>query len=188
MEPLERGQGYEFVNKIVGGVIPKEYIGSVDKGIKEAAAGGVLAGYPFIDFRVTLYHGSYHDVDSSDMAFQIAGSMAFKDAVARSKPVLLEPVMKVEVVVPEANTGDVIGDLQGRRRGVLEGMKPDDSGSGLQIIDVHVPLSEMFGYATELRSMTQGRGTFSMEFAKYLEVPKNVAEGIIQLHNKEAKV
>jgi elongation factor G len=186
IEPNEPGKGYEFINKIVGGVIPKEYIPSVDKGIKDASAGGVIAGYPVIDFKVTLFHGSYHDVDSSDMAFQIAGSMAFKDAVHKAKPVILEPVMKVEVIVPEGNMGDVIGDLQGRRRGILEGMTADPSG-GLQIITCLVPLSEMFGYATELRSMTQGRGTFSMEFAKYMEVPKNIADGIIQV-SKEAKV
>ena len=186
MEPTEPGKGFEFVNKIVGGVIPKEYIPSVEKGIKEASNGGVIAGYPLIDFKVTLFHGSFHDVDSSDMAFQIAGSMAFKDAVNKAKPVLLEPVMKVEVVVPDTNMGDVIGDLQGRRRGILEGMNPDPAG-GLQIINCLVPLSEMFGYATELRSMTQGRGTFSMEFAKYMEVPKNIAEGIMQAF-KESKV
>lgn len=186
LEPNEPGKGYEFINKVVGGVIPKEYIGSVDKGIKEAAAGGVIAGYPVIDFKVTLFHGSYHDVDSSDMAFQIAGSMAFKEGVRKAKPVLLEPVMKVEVTVPDINMGDVIGDLQGRRRGILEGMSADPSG-GLQVIDSLVPLSEMFGYATELRSMTQGRGTFSMEFAKYMEVPRLIAESIMQL-SKEAKV
>lgn len=185
IEPNELGKGFEFVNKIVGGVIPKEYISSVEKGIKEASNGGVISGYPVIDFKVTLFHGSYHDVDSSDMAFQIAGSMAFKEGVNRAKPIILEPVMKVEVVVPDANTGDVIGDLQGRRRGILEGMNPDPAG-GLQVIDCLVPLSTMFGYATELRSMTQGRGTFSMEFSKYMEVPKSVAEGIIQAH-KESK-
>jgi elongation factor G len=184
LEPNELGKGFEFVNKIVGGVIPKEYIPSVEKGIKEAAAGGVMAGYPVIDFKVTLFHGSFHDVDSSDMAFQIAGSMAFKDGFHKAKPVLLEPVMKVEVVVPEGNMGDVIGDLQGRRRGILEGMNPDPADSTLQIINTLVPLSEMFGYATDLRSMTQGRGTFSMEFEKYMEVPKNIAEGIIQAFNK----
>ncbi|MBC7473340.1 MAG: elongation factor G [Candidatus Sericytochromatia bacterium] len=186
LEPSEAGKGFEFVNKIVGGVIPKEYISSVEKGIKEASNGGVIAGYPVIDFKVTLFHGSYHDVDSSDMAFQIAGSMAFKEAVNKAKPVLLEPVMKVEVVVPDINMGDVIGDLQGRRRGILEGMTADPSG-GLQVINCLVPLSDMFGYATELRSMTQGRGTFTMEFAKYMEVPKSIAEGIMQAH-KEAKV
>ncbi|MFN8670661.1 MAG: elongation factor G [Candidatus Sericytochromatia bacterium] len=186
LEPNELGKGFEFVNKIVGGVIPKEYIPSVEKGIKEAAAGGVMAGYPVIDFKVTLFHGSFHDVDSSDMAFQIAGSMAFKDGFNKAKPVLLEPVMKVEVVVPEGNMGDVIGDLQGRRRGMLEGMNPDPADSSLQFINCLVPLSEMFGYATDLRSMTQGRGTFSMEFSKYMEVPKNIAEAIIQQANKEA--
>ncbi len=186
MEPNEAGKGFEFVNKVVGGVIPKEYISSVEKGIKEASNGGVIAGYPVIDFKITLFHGSYHDVDSSDMAFQIAGSMAFKDGVNKAKPVLLEPVMKVEVTVPDTNMGDVIGDLQGRKRGILEGMTSDPAG-GLQIINCLVPLSEMFGYATELRSMTQGRGTFSMEFSKYMEVPKSIAEGIIQSF-KEAKV
>ena len=187
LEPNELGKGFEFVNKIVGGVIPREYIPSVEKGIKDAAAGGVLAGYPVIDFKVTLFHGSFHDVDSSAMAFEIAGSMAFKEGFNKAKPVLLEPVMKVEVVVPDGNMGDVIGDLQGRRRGMLEGMNPDPADSTLQMISCLVPLSEMFGYATELRSMTQGRGTFSMEFAKYLEVPKNVSEGIIQANKETAK-
>lgn len=187
VEPNELGKGFEFVNKIVGGVIPREYIPSVEKGIKDAAAGGVLAGYPVIDFKVTLFHGSFHDVDSSAMAFEIAGSMAFKEGFNKAKPVLLEPVMKVEVVVPDGNMGDVIGDLQGRRRGMLEGMNPDPADSTLQMISCLVPLSEMFGYATELRSMTQGRGTFSMEFAKYLEVPKNVSEGIIQANKETAK-
>lgn len=186
LEPSEPGKGFEFINKIVGGVIPKEYIPSVEKGIKEACAGGVMAGYPVIDFKVTLFHGSFHDVDSSDMAFQIAGSMAFKEGFNKAKPILLEPVMKVEVVVPEGNMGDVIGDLQGRRRGVLEGMNPDPADSTLQMINCYVPLSEMFGYATDLRSMTQGRGTFSMEFEKYMEVPKAIAEGIIQQANKES--
>jgi elongation factor G len=188
VEPNELGKGYEFINKIVGGIIPKEYIPAVDKGIRDAAAGGILAGYPLIDFKVTLFHGSFHDVDSSDMAFQIAASMAIKDAVMKANPILLEPVMKVEVVVPEANMGDVIGDLQGRRRGILEGMTHDPT--GLQVINCLVPLSEMFGYATDLRSMTQGRGTFTMEFSKYMEVPKNISEGIIQNYrqaNKESK-
>jgi len=176
IEPLEMGGGYEFHNKIVGGVVPKEYVPAVDKGVQEALATGIVAGFPVIDIKVTIFDGSYHDVDSNEMAFKIAGSMAIKDGVMKAGPVILEPVMKVEVEVPEENMGDVIGDLQGRRRGIVQGM---DSRSGVQVIRMHVPLAEMFGYATELRSMTQGRGTFSMEFSHYAEVPKNVAEGII---------
>ena len=176
IEPLESGGGYEFYNKIVGGVVPREYVPAVDNGVKEALATGILAGYPVIDVKVTIFDGSYHDVDSNEMAFKIAGSMAIKDGVLKANPVILEPVMKVEVEVPEDNMGDVIGDLQGRRRGIVQGM---EARGGLQVIRMHVPLAEMFGYATELRSMTQGRGTFSMEFSHYSEVPKNVAEGII---------
>ncbi|MNX87476.1 Elongation factor G [compost metagenome] len=174
--PLEVGGGYEFHNKIVGGVVPKEYVPAVDKGVQEALNTGIVAGFPVIDIKVTIFDGSYHDVDSNEMAFKIAGSMAIKDGVMKADPVILEPVMKVEVEVPEDNMGDVIGDLQGRRRGIVQGM---ESRSGLSIIRMHVPLGEMFGYATELRSMTQGRGTFSMEFSHYAEVPRNVAEGII---------
>jgi elongation factor G len=176
LEPQPAGKGYEFVNGIVGGVIPKEYIPAVDKGIREQMGNGVLAGYPVVDVKVTLYDGSYHDVDSSEMAFKIAGSMAFKAGCAKAKPVLLEPIMKVEVVTPEQFMGDVNGDLN-RRRGVLQGM--DESAAG-RIIRAEVPLAEMFGYATTLRSMTQGRATYSMEFAKYSQVPPNVAESIIK--------
>ncbi|MHB1128141.1 MAG: elongation factor G [Bacillota bacterium] len=175
LQPLERSQGYEFVNKIVGGVIPKEYIPAVDAGIREAMENGVLAGYRTIDVRVILYDGSYHEVDSSEMAFKIAGSMAYKSGAKKAQPVLLEPVMNVEVVVPDEYMGDVIGDVNSRR-GRIEGMEPR---SGVQVIRGHVPLAEMFGYATDLRSRTQGRGTYVMQFAYYDEVPKNIAEGII---------
>jgi elongation factor G len=174
--PMEAGKGYEFVNAIVGGVVPKEYIPAVDKGIKESMTSGVLAGFPVVDIQATLYDGSYHDVDSSEMAFKIAGSMAFKEAMAKAKPVLLEPIMKVEVVTPEEYMGDVMGDLN-RRRGLPTGM--DDTPSG-KVIRAEVPLSEMFGYATDVRSMSQGRATYSMEFLKYNEVPNNVAESIIK--------
>ncbi|HEY9720469.1 MAG TPA: elongation factor G [Oscillatoriaceae cyanobacterium] len=174
--PNETGKGFTFVNKIVGGIIPREYIPAVENGVREALEGGILAGFPMIDVLCTLYDGSYHDVDSNEMAFKIAGSMAVKDAAQKADPILLEPIMKVEVVVPEENTGDVIGDLQGRRRGMVEGM---EVAMGLQTIRLQVPLAEMFGYSTELRSMTQGRGTFSMEPSHYAETPRNVAEGII---------
>ncbi|MHB1419799.1 MAG: elongation factor G [Bacillota bacterium] len=175
LQSLEPGLGYEFVNKIVGGTIPKEYIPAVDAGIREAMETGVLAGYRTIDLRVILYDGSYHEVDSSEMAFKIAGSMAFKTGARKASPVLLEPVMKVEVVVPDEYMGDVIGDINSRR-GRIEGMEPR---LGLQVIRGHVPLSEMFGYATDLRSRTQGRGTYVMQFAHYDEVPKSIAEGIV---------
>ncbi|MGQ9832124.1 MAG: elongation factor G [Thermochromatium sp.] len=174
VEPLEAGKGYEFVNAIVGGAVPKEYIPAVDKGIQEAMKNGVLAGFPMVDIRVTLYDGSYHEVDSSEMAFKIASSMAFKEAAAKAKPVLLEPIMKVEVVTPEENMGDVMGDINSRR-GIIQGM--DDSPAG-KIIRAEVPLSEMFGYATDLRSATQGRATYSMEFCKYSEVPASIAEAV----------
>jgi len=176
IEPLERGQGYEFVNKIVGGVVPKEYIPAVDAGVREALETGVLAGYPTVDVRVTLFDGSYHEVDSSEMAFKIAGSMGFKAGAKKANPVLLEPIMKVEVHVPEEFMGDIIGDINSRR-GRIEGMEPR---SGVQIIRGYVPLSEMFGYATDLRSRTQGRGTYVMQFSHYEEVPKNIAESIIE--------
>ena len=176
IEPQEAGSGYEFVNDIVGGVVPKEYIGAVDKGIKEQMENGVIAGYPVVDVKVSLYDGSYHDVDSSEMAFKIAGSMAFREGALKADPVLLEPIMNVEVVTPEAYMGDVMGDLN-RRRGVPQGM--DDSPSG-KVIRVEVPLAEMFGYATDLRSMSQGRATYSMEFAKYNEVPQNVADSVLR--------
>lgn len=175
LEPLEAGKGFEFVNKIVGGAIPKEFISPVEAGIKEAMSTGVLAGYPVIDVKVTLFDGSYHDVDSSEIAFKIAGSMAFKSGVLKSKPVLLEPMMKVEVVVPDQYMGDVIGDLNSRR-GRIEGM---EAHKGIQTIKAKVPLATMFGYATGLRSLTQGRGTYSMEFCEYDEMPKSLAEDII---------
>jgi len=176
IEPQEAGAGYEFVNDIVGGVVPREYIPAVDKGVQEQMGSGVLAGYPMVDVKVTLYDGSYHDVDSSEMAFKIAGSMCFREGASRARPVLLEPIMNVEVVTPEEYMGDVMGDLNSRR-GIVQGM--DDSPSGKQI-KAAVPLSEMFGYATDLRSATQGRATYSMEFAKYSEVPASIAETIIK--------
>ncbi|MGH9507474.1 MAG: elongation factor G [Terriglobales bacterium] len=175
IEPGEAGSGYVFENEIVGGSIPKEYIPAIEKGVGEAMEGGVLAGYPMKDIRVTLDDGSFHEVDSSEMAFKIAGSMAFKEAVKRAHPVLLEPVMKVEVVVPEEYMGDIIGDLNSRR-GRIEGMEPR---GGSQVIRSTVPLSDMFGYATEMRSRTQGRASFSMHFAHYEEAPKAVAEEIM---------
>ena len=174
IEPQEAGVGYEFVNAIVGGTVPKEYIPAVDKGIQEAMKNGILAGFPMVDIKVTLYDGSYHEVDSSEMAFKIAGSMGIKEGAAKAKPVLLEPIMKVEVVTPEENMGDVMGDLNSRR-GMIQGM--DDAPSG-KIIRAEVPLSEMFGYATDLRSATQGRATYSMEFCKYNEVPASIAEAV----------
>jgi len=176
IEPHEQGKGYEFVNGIVGGTVPREYIPAVDKGIKEAVETGVIAGYPIVDVKVTLFDGSYHDVDSNEMAFKIAGSMGFKEGFRRAKPVLLEPIMKVEVVTPEEYSGDVIGDLN-RRRGQITGM--DDRPDG-KVISGDVPLSEMFGYATTVRSMSQGRATFTMEFSKYVEVPAHIAESIIK--------
>jgi elongation factor G len=176
LEPLEAGKGFEFINEIVGGTIPKEYVPAVESGIKEAMSTGVLAGYPVIDVRATLFDGSYHEVDSSEIAFKIAASMAFKDGVLRSRPVLLEPIMKVEVVVPEQNMGDVIGDLNSRR-GRIEGM---EAHMGIQTVKAKVPLATMFGYATVLRSLTQGRGTYTMEFCDYDEVPKNLADEIIE--------
>ncbi len=176
IEPQERGLGYTFENAIVGGVVPKEYIPAVDKGIQEAVANGVMAGYPIVDIKVRLIDGSYHDVDSSEMAFKIAGSMGFKEGFNKASPVLLEPIMKVEVVTPEDYLGDVMGDVS-RRRGILQGQ--DDSPSG-KVINAMVPLGEMFGYATTLRSMSQGRATFSMEFDHYAEAPANIAESVIK--------
>jgi len=175
LEPNEQGKGYEFVNGIVGGAVPREFVPAIDKGIREAIDTGVIAGYPIVDVKVTAFDGSYHDVDSNEMAFKIAASIGFKDGVRNAKPVILEPIMKVEVVTPEDHSGDVIGDLN-RRRGQITGM--DDSPSGKQI-NASVPLSEMFGYATTVRSMSQGRATFTMEFEKYMEVPPNVADTII---------
>jgi elongation factor G len=176
LEPAAPGKGYEFVNGIVGGTVPKEYIPAVDKGIREATENGILAGYPVVDVKVTLFDGSYHDVDSNEMAFKIAGSMAFKEAMARAKPVILEPIMKVEVVTPEDYYGDIVGDLN-RRRGQIVGM--EDSISG-KVVTAEVPLAEMFQYSTSMRSMSQGRATYTMEFAKYLEVPGNVAGAIMK--------
>ena len=176
IEPHEPGEGFEFFNKIVGGAIPREYIPAVKKGVAEAMENGVLAGYPMIDIKVTLYDGSYHDVDSSEMAFKIAGSQGFRDGAKTARPVLLEPVMKVEVVTPEKYMGDVVGDLS-RRRGVVQGMNEGPVG---KIIDAEVPLAEMFGYATDLRSLTQGRANYSMEFEKYAEAPMQVAEAVIK--------
>ena len=175
IEPKEAGTGYEFVNEIVGGSIPREYIPAVDKGIQEQMKNGVIAGFPVVDVKVSLFDGSYHDVDSNEMAFKIAGSMGFKEGAKKARPVLLEPVMKVEVVTPEDYMGDVMGDLN-RRRGVLQGM--DDGPSG-KVIRAEVPLGEMFGYATDLRSMSQGRATYTMEFAKYNEAPTSIAEQVM---------
>jgi len=175
LEPAEEGSGFEFVSKIVGGSIPKEFIGPAEQGMKEACESGILAGYPLIDVKVTLLDGSYHDVDSSEIAFKIAGSMAVREAVMNASPVLLEPMMKVEVEAPEDFLGDVIGDLNSRR-GHIEGMGTED---GVTKVTSQVPLAKMFGYATDIRSKTQGRGSFSMEFSQYEEVPRNVAEAII---------
>jgi elongation factor G len=175
IEPNETGKGYEFINNIVGGVIPKEFIPSVDEGIRGAMLNGPLSGHPVVDVKVTLFDGSYHEVDSSEMAFKIAGSMAFKEAAAKADPVLLEPIMKVSIIVPEEYMGDVMGDLNGRR-GQITGM---ETRGGASVIDAFVPLSEMFGYATNLRGRSQGRGQFSMQPSHYTEVPKNIAEKII---------
>ncbi|MEM7433098.1 MAG: elongation factor G [Pseudomonadota bacterium] len=176
IEPMESGAGYEFVNEIVGGVVPREYIPAVDKGIQEQMENGVLAGYPMVDVKVTLIDGSYHDVDSSEMAFKIAGSMGFRAGALNAKPVLLEPVMSVEVVTPEDYMGDVMGDLN-RRRGMVQGMEDAPAG---KIIRSEVPLAEMFGYATDLRSATQGRATYTMEFCKYAEAPNTVADAVMK--------
>ncbi len=175
IEPQEPGTGYEFVNEIVGGVVPREYIPAVDKGIQEQMENGVLAGYPVVDVKVSLFDGSYHDVDSSEMAFKIAGSMAFKEGAKKAGVALLEPVMKVEVVTPEEYMGDVVGDLN-RRRGIIQGMEDGVAG---KIVAADVPLAEMFGYATDLRSATQGRANYSMEFSRYVEAPSNIAEAVI---------
>lgn len=174
IEPLEEGAGFVFENNIVGGVIPKEYIPAIEAGIKEAMGNGVLAGYPMVDLKVSLHDGSYHDVDSSEMAFKIAGSMGFKEAASRAKPILLEPVMSVEVTTPEEYMGDVIGDLNSRR-GQVQGM---ESRANAQVVKALVPLAEMFGYATDLRSKTQGRATYSMQFAHYEPAPKSVVDQI----------
>ena len=178
LEPNESGKGYEFVNAVTGGAIPKEYIPAVDQGIQGAMTAGVLAGFPVVDVKVTLYDGSYHEVDSSELAFKIAGSMAFKEACRKAQPVILEPIMKVSVIVPEEYTGDVIGDISSRRGNIL-GMEPRN---GSTQIDANVPLSEMFGYATDLRSRTQGRGQYSMEPSHYIELPKNIQQEIVEKH------
>ncbi len=183
VEPNESGKGYEFVNALVGGAIPKEYVPAIDAGIQGAMLSGVLAGYPVVDVKVTLYDGSYHEVDSSEMAFKIAGSMAFKEAMRKAQPVLMEPIMKVAVIVPEEYMGDVIGDLNSRR-GMIQGM---DALPGAQRINAMVPLSEMFGYATDMRSKTQGRGQYTMEPSDYAEVPKSVGEKIISSRTKKAE-
>ena len=182
VEPLEPGKGYEFVNKIVGGVVPKEYVPSIDNGIRDAMNSGVIAGYQVLDIKVTLLDGSYHEVDSSEMAFKVAGSMAFKDAMRKANPVLLEPIMKVDVTTPDDYMGDVIGDLNSRRA-KIEGM---DAIAGAQNIHALVPLSEMFGYATDLRSSTQGRAVYSMQPSHYDQVPKSVQEQIAEGRNPKA--
>jgi elongation factor G len=175
IEPQDTGAGFEFVNAIVGGVIPREYIKPVEEGVKEAMEGGVLAGYEMVDIKVTLHYGSFHEVDSSEMAFKIAGSMAFKDAAKKASPVLLEPIMKVEAVAPEEYMGSITGDISSRR-GRIENL---DMRPGTRVITAMVPLSEMFGYSTDLRSMTQGRATYTMHFHRYEEAPRNVREEII---------
>ena len=175
MEPLEAGKGYEFEDKTVGGSIPKEYIPAIDNGIKEAKMSGILAGYECVDFKVTVYDGSFHDVDSSEMAFKIAGSMAFKDGMKKADPMLMEPIMKVEINLPDEYLGDVMGNVSARR-GNLLGVEMIN---GSQEIRAEIPLSEMFGYATDLRSRTQGRGQYTMTFDHYAEVPRNIAEKII---------
>jgi elongation factor G len=175
LHPQPPGTGFVFENAIVGGVIPKEFINPIQKGIEEAMQGGVLAGYPMVDIKVEVFDGSYHDVDSSEMAFKIAGSMGFKEGAARAQPILLEPIMEVEVVTPDDYMGDVIGDLNSRR-GKIQSMNPR---TGVQIIEALVPLAEMFGYATDLRSKTQGRATYTMQFAHYAQVPSSIAETIV---------
>ncbi|MCL5004798.1 MAG: elongation factor G, partial [Patescibacteria group bacterium] len=176
VKALERGKGFEFVNEIKGGAIPQEYIPATEKGVKESLDKGILAGYPVIDVEVTLYDGSFHEVDSSEAAFKIAGSMAFQEAAKNAKPVILEPLMKVQILVPQDFIGDVTGDLQGKR-GRIEAL---GERANIKVIDAKVPLSEMFGYATKLRSMTQGRGSFTMEFDRYEEAPKSVEQQIIE--------
>ena len=176
IEPLEERSGFEFVDKIVGGAIPKEYIPAVQKGIEEAMGSGVMGGYPVIGVRATLVDGSYHEVDSSEMAFKIAASMGFKEAMKKAQPVLLEPIMEVEVVTPEEYMGDVMGDLNSRR-GRVEGM---DMRANARIVKAYVPLAEMFGYATELRSKTSGRASYSMKFSHYEEVPQSIAEELLK--------
>jgi len=181
LEPQEQGKGYEFVDAIKGGVVPREFIPAVDKGITETLKAGVLAGYPVVDVKVTLFFGSYHDVDSNENAFKMAGSMGFKEGMRRANPVLLEPMMAVEVETPEDFMGNVMGDLSSRR-GIVQGM--DDMVGGGKIVRAEVPLAEMFGYSTSLRSLTQGRATYTMEFKHYAEAPRNVAEAIISAKGK----
>ena len=176
LEPLEPGKGFEFVDAIKGGVVPREYIPAVEKGVEDTLKAGVLAGYPVVDVKVTLHFGSYHEVDSNENAFKMAASMAFKEGMRKADPVLLEPIMAVEVETPEEKMGDVMGDLSSRR-GVIQGM--DDLVGGGKSIKAEVPLAEMFGYATQLRSLTQGRATYTMEFKHYAEAPRNVAEAVI---------
>ena len=180
VEPNESGKGYEFINKVVGGAVPKEYIPAIDAGIQGAMLSGTVAGYPVVDVKVTLYDGSYHEVDSSEMAFKIAGSMAFKEACRKADPTLLEPIMKVSVIVPDEYMGDVIGDLNSRRGQIIQ----LEARPGAQQIDAHVPLAEMFGYATDLRSRTQGRGQYTMEPSHYVEIPKNIRDKIVETRNK----
>jgi elongation factor G len=175
IEPLEAGKGFEFHNKVVGGVIPREYIPAIENGVKESLDNGIIAGYPVVDIKATVYDGSFHPVDSNEMAFKIAGSMAFKTAAQKAGPVIKEPIMRVEVTTPEGFLGDCIGDLNSRRAHI-EAMEP--RGEGTQVVRALVPLSEMFGYATSLRSMTQGRASYSMEPSHYEEVPRNIAEEI----------
>jgi len=181
-EPLDPGSGYVFEDATVGGVIPREYIRPVQEGIKDALEGGVIAGYPIVDVKATLYDGSYHEVDSSEMAFRIAGSLAVREGIPKARPILLEPVMKVEVLTPEEFLGDVIGDINSRR-GQIEGLEPHSH--GMQSVRAQVPLAEMFGYATRLRSVTQGRGTFTMEPSHYEEVPPNMVEKIVAASKAE---
>ena len=176
LEPMEPGKGFEFVDAIKGGVVPREYIPAVEKGVEDTLKAGVLAGYPVVDVKVTLHFGSYHEVDSNENAFKIAASMAFKDGMRKADPVLLEPIMAVEVETPEEKMGDVMGDLSSRR-GVIQGM--EDMVGGGKNIKAEVPLAEMFGYATQLRSLTQGRATYTMEFKHYAEAPRAVAEAVI---------
>lgn len=176
LEPLPRGEGYKFENAIIGGVIPKEFIPAIDKGVQEQMGNGVLVGFPLVDIKVTLFDGSYHDVDSSELAFKIAGSMALRKGVLEAEPALLEPIMKVEVSTPEDYMGDVIGDLN-RRRGLVHGM---DEENGSMVVHAEVPIGEMFGYATDLRSATQGRASYSMEFARYTEAPANITQAVIK--------
>jgi elongation factor G len=176
MEPNAAGKGYEFVDAIKGGTVPREYIPAVDKGLRESLSNGVLAGFPVVDVKVTLFDGSYHEVDSNENAFKMAASIAFKDGMRKASPALLEPMMAVEVETPEEFMGNVMGDLSGRR-GMVQGM--DDLVGGIKVVKAEVPLAEMFGYSTQLRSLTQGRATYSMEFKHYAEAPKNVAEVVI---------